>query len=301
MKTACLIPLGLCLLLLVSCRSDSEQASRDLRADDRESAGSSAPLVSRDLAVLSSGHAAKLFSLVTDHGVDFKNQLSADREIPYLANGSGLAIGDVDANGLPDVFVCGLSIGNRLFLQTAPFQFRDATESSCIQSSTEVISAGAAMCDADNDGRLDIYVCNYLGPNELYLNQGSGEFLEVARDWGLDSSEPTTMAAFMDYDGDGDQDVYLLNNRRYKAENDNYQGRVGKTAAGEIIAPEDLFLKMDGHLIRSVTRTCCCETTVSVSQMSRTRLEFSALAWVCRRPGGISTPITCPTCGWAMT
>ena len=71
----------------------------------------------------------------------------------------------------------------------------------------------AAMADVNNDGRLDIYVCNYDSPNQLYINQGDGTFVNKAFDYGVAISDACLMAAFADYDLDGDLDMYLLTNR----------------------------------------------------------------------------------------
>ncbi|MGK0190069.1 MAG: hypothetical protein ACI9R3_005889 [Verrucomicrobiales bacterium] len=249
MQRPAVLSVVLASVLLSSCEGRKDSGRDTVRS---AVAGETSPIVTRYLATRSTGSEQNgLFHDVREHGIDFFNHLDPGKEISYLTNGSGVAVGDVDGDGLADVFLCGLSIGNRLYLQTETFKFSDATERCGIRSSVEVISAGAAMADVNNDGSLDLYVCNYLGPNELYINQGDGRFVEMGAEWNLDYGGPTTMASFADYDLDGDLDVYLVNNRRYKAENDGYEGRIGRTAEGEIVAPPDLFVRMNGHLVRS--------------------------------------------------
>ena len=112
---------------------------------------------------------------------------------------------------------CFLSVArrkNRLYRQTGPFQFEEITEKAGIRN-TGRWGAGAAMVDIDNDKDLDIYICNYNQPNELYINQGDGTFEEKAAVFGLDVTDSSLMAYFADYDNDGNLDMFLLTNRLY--------------------------------------------------------------------------------------
>jgi hypothetical protein len=171
------------------------------------------------------------FSLLpaTETGVDFRNDLTyTDSFNCYVFrnfyNGGGTGAGDLNNDGLPDLFFCGNQVSNRLYLNRGDFKFEDITEKSGL-ASAGVWSSGVALADVNADGWLDIYVCksgNPSGPrrrNELFLNNGDAPknngiptFTENAKAWGLDFQGLSTHAAFFDYDLDGDLDCYLLNN-----------------------------------------------------------------------------------------
>ncbi|MDQ8182988.1 VCBS repeat-containing protein [Pelagicoccus sp. SDUM812005] len=122
--------------------------------------------------------------------------------------GSGLALGDVDGDGLADIFYAGKDTPHRLYINQGDLRFvEDAAQRGIPEHNG--IGAGAAMVDIDNDGDLDIYV-TYTGfPNELYINQGKGVFRESATDWGLAVETGSNAPSFSDYDLDGDLDLYL--------------------------------------------------------------------------------------------
>ncbi|AOS43562.1 FG-GAP repeat protein [Lacunisphaera limnophila] len=141
------------------------------------------------------------------------NELYHEFEIGAI--GCGVAIGDVDQDGRPDVFVVSKIESARLFRNLGGFKFEDVTVRAGVGDPGEASGAwkqGAAMADINNDGWLDIYVCRFGAPNLLYVNQGDGTFKEAAAAHGLAVSDATTMAAFCDYDRDGWLDVYLLTN-----------------------------------------------------------------------------------------
>lgn len=153
-------------------------------------------------------------------GLDFLNRLVLDHPLKRIYNSGfvcgGVAIGDVDQNGRPDVYCVSGPNANRLYLQTGPLQFEDVTEAAKV-SGGDRWGAGAALKDIDNDGDLDIYVCNYESPNQLFLNNGDGSFDELAESFGLDVTNSSVMPSFCDYDCDGDLDMYLLTNRIFRA------------------------------------------------------------------------------------
>jgi len=128
------------------------------------------------------------------------------------AIGSGIAAGDVDGDGRPDLFVALKNRPDRLYRQVAPFRFEDITEEAGLLNTDPAWSVGATLADVDSDGRLDLYVCKFNAPNRLYLNRGDGTFREAAAERGLDIATGSVVGAFADYDRDGDLDLYLLAN-----------------------------------------------------------------------------------------
>jgi hypothetical protein len=148
-----------------------------------------------------------------ESGLVFENRLDKPHVIPYLFNGAGLAVGDYDGDGRPDVYLVSQDGPNKLFRQTAPFRFADVTGSAGGLDGGEAWGTGASFVDIDGDGDLDLYVCNTEAPNLLYVNQGNGRFVEEAAEHGLAFVGASTMPAFADYDNDGDVDLYLTTNR----------------------------------------------------------------------------------------
>lgn len=154
-------------------------------------------------------------------GVHFSNDLHHLDELNiidylYYYNGGGVAIGDINNDGLEDFFLTGNQTVDRLYLNLGNFKFKDITlESGLMKDSSW--STGVSMEDVNNDGFLDIYVCkvgNYKtlkAHNLLYINNGDGTFNELSSSYGLNFSGFSTQAAFLDYDNDGDLDMYLLN------------------------------------------------------------------------------------------
>ncbi len=126
--------------------------------------------------------------------------------------GTGIAIGDYDGDGRPDIFVVAKTGPSHLFRNLGNFKFEDVTERAGVADSLHAWKQGAAFADVNNDGRLDLYVCRSGAPNLLYINQGDGTFKEMAHAYGLDVKDGSVMAAFCDYDRDGWLDVYIVTN-----------------------------------------------------------------------------------------
>lgn len=132
-------------------------------------------------------------------------------------NGGGVALGDINNDGLLDIYFSGNLVNNKLYLNKGNFQFEDITESAGV-ACANVWSAGINMIDVNGDGLLDIYVCKAGMPggenrhNELFINQGDLTFTEESAAYGLDITGLSIQSAFFDYDLDGDLDCYLLNN-----------------------------------------------------------------------------------------
>ena len=128
------------------------------------------------------------------------------------AIGTGVAIGDFDGDGRPDVFVVSKTGPNHLFRNLGGFRFEDVTVRAGVAGPAGAWKQGAAFADVNNDGWLDIYVCRFGAPNLLYVNQGDGTFREEAAARGLALVDASNMAAFCDYDRDGWLDVYIQTN-----------------------------------------------------------------------------------------
>ncbi|MEN8702535.1 MAG: VCBS repeat-containing protein [Polaribacter sp.] len=157
----------------------------------------------------------------SETGIDFKNQLTEDANHSiinyiYFYNGGGVAAGDINNDGLPDLFFVSNQNKNKLYLNKGDFKFDDITKKSNIKSNADW-NTGVTMVDINNDGFLDIYVCavsellDFKGHNELYINNGDNTFTEKAAEYGLDFKGYATQSYFFDYDKDGDLDVYIVN------------------------------------------------------------------------------------------
>jgi enediyne biosynthesis protein E4 len=134
----------------------------------------------------------------------------------YFFNGGGVAIGDINNDGLDDIYFSSNMGSNKLYLNLGNMTFRDITDKAGVASKSGW-KTGVSMVDVDGDGLLDIYVClsgkgtSENRRNQLYINNGNLTFTERARDFGLDDPGYSTHATFFDYDNDGDLDMYLLN------------------------------------------------------------------------------------------
>jgi hypothetical protein len=133
-------------------------------------------------------------------------------EFDLGAIGTGVAIGDYDRDGRPDIFVVTKTGGCRLFRNLGGYKFEDVTVKAGVGAEPGVWNEGATFVDISNSGRLDIYVCRTNAPNLLYINQGDGTFKESAHAYGLDITDASGMAAFCDYDRDGWLDVFIQTN-----------------------------------------------------------------------------------------
>src|SRR5687767_7619696 len=166
-----------------------------------------------------------LFKLLSSDqtGVTFANTVSTDDSLNvqtdvYVYNGAGVAVGDIDNDGLPDIFFSGNMVSSRLYLNKGDMQFDDITESARV--GTRRWAAGATMVDINNDGFLDIYVSvsgrERTKPEEranlLFVNNRNRTFTEAAAQYGIADTGFTTHSVFLDYDGDGCLDLFVLNN-----------------------------------------------------------------------------------------
>ena len=154
--------------------------------------------------------------------IDFENTLTYSDEFNIYKyrnfyNGGGVGLGDVNNDGLLDIYLTANQLSNRLYINKGNFVFEDVTIKAKI-GGNRAWSTGVAMVDINSDGWLDIYVCNSGDvngdnkQNEFFINNRDGTFSEKAEEMGLADSGYSTHASFFDYDKDGDLDVYLLNN-----------------------------------------------------------------------------------------
>jgi hypothetical protein len=155
-------------------------------------------------------------------GIDFVNQLDYTEELNTYTyknfySGGGVALADMNNDGLIDIFFSGNLVSNRLYLNKGNLQFEDITSPSGL-AHEGVWTTGVSVVDINGDGWLDLYQCKSGPPggdrrhNELFINNGDLTFTEAAKAYGLDFEGLSTHAAFFDFDRDGDLDCYLLNN-----------------------------------------------------------------------------------------
>ncbi len=191
-------------------------------------------------------------------GVDFVNRIEENSEednvlaYEYFYNGGGVAAGDLNNDGLPELYFTANRESNRLFLNLGDLKFRDITRQAGAGGRRKSWATGVTMADVNADGWLDIYVC-YSGRgddnarrNQLFINNKDLTFTEKAAEFGLADPGYSTQAAFFDYDGDGDLDCYVLNHniKEYRNfEND----AIRKTR--DPLAGDRLYENRNGHFI----------------------------------------------------
>ena len=186
-------------------------------------------------------------------GVTFANMLPPDSgplnivNYLYFYNGGGVAVGDVDGDGLVDLYFTSNVGKNRLYRNLGKFRFEDVTDRAGVADSVGWKS-GVTMADVNGDGHLDIYVSGVddemKGRNVLFINNGDGTFSDRTVEFGLQFSGYGTQAAFLDYDGDGDLDMYLLNSSTLQ-----HMARARSTsrAARDSTAGDRLYRNDRGH------------------------------------------------------
>jgi len=194
-------------------------------------------------------------------GVSFSNTLTEDEQFNivdylYFYNGGGVAVGDINNDGLEDIYFTANQAENKLYLNKGNFEFEDITESAGV-SSPGAWKTGVTMADVNADGYLDIYVCRVgkykgiSGQNQLFINNGDLTFTESAASFGLDFKGFSTQAAFFDFDNDQDLDVYLLN---HSVHTKRSYGRSTLRLDEDSLAG-DLLLRNDGGMFVDVTKS----------------------------------------------
>jgi hypothetical protein len=166
---------------------------------------------------------SKMFSLLpsSQTGIKFKNLIKETSEFNiltygYLYNGGGVSVGDINNDGLEDIYFTGSMVGSRLYLNKGNFKFEEIAQKAGVFAEG-FWNTGTTMADINGDGLLDIYVCrsaakdSYKRKNLLFINNGDLTFKEQAAEYGIDDEGYSTQGAFFDYDRDGDLDLFVLN------------------------------------------------------------------------------------------
>ncbi len=206
-------------------------------------------------------------------GISFANNLPERPDFNilnylYYYDGGGVAVGDVDGDGLMDLYFTSNLGANKLYRNKGNYQFEDITARAGVADSVGW-KTGVTMADVNGDGKIDIYVCavDYLdmhGRNVLYINNGDGTFTDRTAEYGLEHRGFSTQALFFDYDGDGDLDMYLLDHSTHKvreagggrgeAAGATREARSGqREAAGERSMVGDRLFRNDGRRFTDVT------------------------------------------------
>lgn len=163
-----------------------------------------------------------------DTGIDFTNTITETDDLNildylYFYNGGGVALGDINNDGLADIYLSGNQVKNKLYLNKGDLKFEDISVQAGVEGKSSW-NTGAVMGDVNGDGLLDIYVCavvglsGFNGHNELYINNGDGTFKESSIAYGLDLESYSSSAIFLDYDLDNDLDIYVLNHAVHSQE-----------------------------------------------------------------------------------
>lgn len=208
------------------------------------------------IACISVAQQRALFTLLParETNIDFNNIIAETGvqnvlAYEYFYNGGGVAVGDINNDGLPDIFFTGNMVADKLYLNLGNCKFKDITRQAGL-AGRRGWKTGVTMADVNGDGLLDIYIC-YSGKgdansrrNQLFINKGNLRFAEEAKQYGLDDDACSTQAVFFDYDIDGDLDMYLLNHniRAYK----NVELHHLKTEY-DPLAADKLYRNDDGH------------------------------------------------------
>ncbi len=216
------------------------------------------------------GKSESLFTLMSadETGIDFINNVENQKNFNIFKyrnfyNGGGVAIGDINNDGLPDIYMTANMLPNKLYLNKGDFQFEDISETAGIKGN-KPWSTGVLMVDINNDGLLDIYVSNAGNltgdnhDNELFINNGDLTFSEKANEYNLAKTGFSTHASFFDYDKDGDLDAYILNNSNIPVSSLGYAAH-RQVRARDWDVPEvfkgvgDLLLRNDNGVFKDVS------------------------------------------------
>jgi hypothetical protein len=207
-----------------------------------------------------------LFEKMDHTGIAFENKVTDEKDNNIFKyrnfyNGAGVGIGDINNDGLADVFFTANQGPNKLYLNKGGFQFEDISTKAGFGEKQQW-STGVTMVDINHDGWMDIYVCNAgnmmnaeLRKNQLFINNHDLTFTERAAEYGLDNDGYTTHASFFDYDMDGDLDCFMVNNSPIPVNTLNYGNARGIRAENSDVANflkgggDHLFKNDNGHFV----------------------------------------------------
>ncbi len=182
-------------------------------------------------------------------GIEFNNKVAENDsvnplDLEFMYNGGGVAVGDFNKDGLPDLYFTASTTSNRLYLNRGNFKFKDVTTEAKVGGAGEWSNA-ASVVDINNDGLEDIYVSTTIKSapqqrkNLFYINQGINSrgvpvFNEMAEEYGLADTSWSVQAAFFDYDNDGDLDMYLVTTRLANRESTAFNSNIVKIDSSDI-------------------------------------------------------------------
>jgi len=183
----------------------------------------------RELRVPRNGSAGFTQLPASKTGLEFINRVGPER---YLENqnlliGSGVALGDVDGDGLVDIYFARTDGPNALYRNLGDWRFLDITEDAGV-AAPDRFSTGVVLGDIDGDGDLDLLVTALGGPNALFRNDGTGVFTEITEEAGLQSTKASATPTLADVDGDGDLDLYIANYKLLNAVDAFVPGELSK-------------------------------------------------------------------------
>lgn len=198
-------------------------------------------------------------------GIDFINKIQETNEFnyytfEYVYNGAGVATGDINNDGLVDIFFTGNQVSDRLYLNKGGLKFEDITESAFDVDLSEGWHTGVSMADVNNDGYLDFYICR-SGlddsddlTNLLLINNQNNTFSERAEEYGIQGNAHSTHSAFFDADLDGDLDLYVMNHPANKLRNakDVFQLKEWRTKGDDA---DVFYLNEDGKFIDNTDKS----------------------------------------------
>lgn len=201
-----------------------------------------------------------------DHtGITFNNEVNESQTVNHflwatIYTGGGVGICDINNDGLQDVFLTRTFGPDALYLNKGNMQFEDISAKAMIEGASDEVSAGIAFCDINKDGFKDIYVSKYgfsddpnKRRNQLFINNGDLTFTEKSAEYGIDNPGYTVQSAFIDYDLDGDEDLYILNQpSNYRTTRQQYDNNESKWINE---STSDRLLRNDGGKFTDVSST----------------------------------------------
>ena len=219
------------------------------------------------------------FELVSPQssGVTFSNEIFEDYDynilnFEYMCNGGGVAIGDINNDGLPDIYFSASLKSNKLYLNKGNLKFEDITTQAGVTAETG-FKTGVSMADINNDGWLDIYVCRTSKSDDnqknnlVFINNKNNTFTEQGAQLGLQDNSNSNHGSFFDYDNDGDLDLYILNHRTsFKTAtrlrlNQNTNGNLTRETSPSDAFESDRFYRNDNGKFTDITKQAGIENS----------------------------------------